>query len=146
LAAEKLLNTAELNALSLAMFLLCARKLHNPSELMLFDDPLQNMDELTVTTVARGIRRLLLLWQQNDSPKPDSLKADRLAIFLHGKENLERFRRETSCAVYSMSWLPVREGADDPTNELAIESVNHLVQDRLLQPVSELLLDVRSCQ
>jgi hypothetical protein len=49
--ADVRLNTAELNVFTLALFLLCAVRLPNPLRLLILDDPLQNMDELTVATV-----------------------------------------------------------------------------------------------
>jgi len=58
------LNTAELNTFAITLFLLCARRIENVFHMIVLDDPLQNMDELTVTTVARGLGRLLRLWQR----------------------------------------------------------------------------------
>jgi hypothetical protein len=97
------LNTAELNTVALAIFLLGARRLgnSNPLRILALDDALQNMDELTVTTIARGLGRLLRLWQQRDG-------ADggwQLVVLLHGDEDLERLRREVPCAAYFMPWL-----------------------------------------
>src|SRR5205085_6804941 len=46
--AELRLNTAEMNSFTIALFLLCAPTLDNPLRLLLLDDPLQNMDEITV--------------------------------------------------------------------------------------------------
>jgi hypothetical protein len=99
--AQLRLNTAELNTFTLALFLLCARSSANPLRLLVLDDPLQNMDEITVTTVARGLGKVLRLWQQID----DSRAPWRLAILIHGEENLERIRHETPCATYFLPWL-----------------------------------------
>src|SRR6185369_3247912 len=59
--AEIRLNTAELNVIVVALYLLCAPTLDNPLGTVIFDDPLQNMDELTVATLSRGISRIAAL-------------------------------------------------------------------------------------
>jgi hypothetical protein len=59
--AELHLNTAELNMFTVALFLLCAGRVHKPLGLLVFDDPLQNMDELTSTALARGLAKLVRL-------------------------------------------------------------------------------------
>lgn len=87
-------NTAELNVFALALFLLCAVRIDNPYRLLILDDPLQNMDELTVTTVARGLARLVGLL-------PEGWEI--LGLF-HGEDDLERFRRELPASVYLMKW------------------------------------------
>jgi hypothetical protein len=87
-------NTAELNVFTLALFLLCAVRIENPYRLLILDDPLQNMDELTVTTVARGLARLIRIL-------PEGWEI--LALF-HGEDDLERFRRELPAAVYFLEW------------------------------------------
>ena len=129
-AAAQILNTAELNALAMAMFLVCAPRMATPLNVLLLDDPLQNMDELTVTAVARGLERLMRLWAITELP-PEHGAADihgaqsqrklkaplsnlRLVILLHGEENAERFRRETACCIYTLPWLrPAGAGGDD---------------------------------
>ena len=82
--ADLLLNTAELNVFTLAIYLLAAFRAENPLGILLFDDPLQNMDELTVTTVARGLAKVARVfppgWQ--------------LVFLFHGEDDLERFRQE----------------------------------------------------
>lgn len=93
--AELRLNTAELNIFTVALFLLCGCRVSNPLRMLILDDPLQNMDELTVMTLARGlarvVRRLPPGW--------------RLLFFFHGEADLERFRAEIPAAVYSLPWL-----------------------------------------
>lgn len=89
------LNTAELNIFAVALFLLCAPRLPNPMRLLVFDDPLQNMDELTVATLARGLGRLLAVFPETWS-----------CLFLfHGEVDLEIFRRELHSEVYKLDWL-----------------------------------------
>jgi energy-coupling factor transporter ATP-binding protein EcfA2 len=94
------LNTAQLNLFTVALFLLCAVRADNPLGLMVLDDPLQNMDELTVTTLARGIAKVSRLWSNNW----------RLLLFFHGQEDRERFRREVPLAAYQLPWLSLGEG------------------------------------
>jgi len=96
------LNTAELNLFTLALFVLCALSQQNPLQLLVLDDPLQNMDELTVTTLARGLARLIRLMPQGWN----------LVFLFHGEDDLERFRRELPCTVYRLPWLS--PSADEP--------------------------------
>jgi hypothetical protein len=107
-----ILNTAELNILAMSLFFLCAPNTPNPLNLLIMDDPLQNMDELTVTTVARGIDRLLRLWQtesfeeaSNENSASVPLSDIELLLLLHGEDDTDRFRTETSCDSYSLPWL-----------------------------------------
>ena len=93
--ADLLFNTAELNAFALSLFLLLAPRLANPMRLLILDDPLQNMDELTVTTLARALGRLCSWY-------PDG---GRILAFFQGPEDSERIRQETPCAVYELPWL-----------------------------------------
>ena len=93
--AELRLNTAELNAFTLALFLLCAPLVSNPLQLLILDDPLQNMDELTVTTLSRGLSKLLRIYPQGWQ----------IVALFHGEENMERILEETPCEVYHLPWL-----------------------------------------
>jgi hypothetical protein len=93
--ADLVFNTAELNAFTIALFLLCAPRIPNPLRMLVLDDPLQNMDELTVTYVARGLAKLVRLWPEDW----------RLLLLFHGEDALERFRVETPGAVYELPWL-----------------------------------------
>jgi energy-coupling factor transporter ATP-binding protein EcfA2 len=97
-------NTAELNVFTLALFLLCAIRIQNPYRLLVLDDPLQNMDELTVTTVARGLARLIRIL-------PEGWEI--LALF-HGEDDLERFRRELPALVYLLEWQSPNHEAGKP--------------------------------
>lgn len=103
------LNTAELNTFALTLFLLLARRLANPLRLIVLDDPLQNMDELTITTVARGLNRLLRLWARLDG----QAHPWRLVLLLHGEQSVERFRDEAPCATYLLPWLSPQEVEGD---------------------------------
>lgn len=112
------LNTAELNAFALVLFLLCAPQSANPLRMLMLDDPFQNMDELTVTTIARGLNRLLAVWkdvniefksegmdESEPVAKSESLGDWQMTILLHGEENLERLRRECACQAFFLPWL-----------------------------------------
>jgi hypothetical protein len=88
------------------MYLLAAVRTENPLGILLFDDPLQNMDELTVTTVARGLAKVVNVFP-----------ADWQLVFLfHGEDDLERFRQEIPAAVYLLPWLaPAATASDEVT-------------------------------
>ena len=97
--ADLRFNTAELNLMTIGLFLLCGTRVkENPLRLLIFDDPLQNMDELTVTTFSRGLTRLL-----------ECLPKDWTFLFLfHGEEDLQRFGSEVPAAIYRLEWLRLR--------------------------------------
>jgi len=102
------LNTAELNTFALAFFLLSARRVvSNPLRLLVLDDPLQNMDESTVTAVARGLAKLLRLWKILD--RAENSMPWQVMLLLHSEEDVERIRQEAPCAVYSLPWLSPAE-------------------------------------
>ena len=89
------LNTAQLNLFTVALFLLCAVQVGNPLGLLILDDPLQNMDELTVTALARSLTKVSRLWQE----------PWQLLLFFHGVEDRDRFYREVPLTVYELPWL-----------------------------------------
>ncbi|MEO5331247.1 MAG: AAA family ATPase [Magnetococcus sp. YQC-5] len=89
-------NTAEMNLFTLALFLLCAPRVSNSLRLLILDDPLQNMDEHTVSVLARGMARLSKMYP----------KDWQLMLLFHGEDDVERFRREAPTAVYYLPWLP----------------------------------------
>jgi hypothetical protein len=93
--ADLRLNTAQLNTFTLALFLLCAPRVENPLGLLVLDDPLQNMDELTVTTLARGLAKLLRVLPTRWS----------VMMLFHGEGDLARFHDEVECGVYFLPWL-----------------------------------------
>jgi energy-coupling factor transporter ATP-binding protein EcfA2 len=100
------LNTAELNLFTVSLFLLCAGRVHKPLKLLILDDPLQNMDELTSTALARGMTKLVRLWERIG-------RDDELLLLFHGYDDLERFQAELPAAVYRLPWLsPSRAPAD----------------------------------
>ncbi|MGE5344021.1 MAG: ATP-binding protein [Candidatus Omnitrophota bacterium] len=100
--ADLRLNTAELNLFAFSLFILCSMRVENPISTLVFDDPLQNMDELTVTTLVRGIGKLVKLFHENQNYQ--------LLMFFHGREDLERFCNEIPSAVYFLPWLgPLNE-------------------------------------
>jgi energy-coupling factor transporter ATP-binding protein EcfA2 len=92
--ADLLLNTAELSAFSLVLFLLLAPRVDNPLRLLVLDDPLQNMDEMTVCTLARALAGLIAVYPPGWSV---------LALF-HGIDDMERIREEAPSAVYHLPW------------------------------------------
>jgi len=95
LPAELRLNTAEMNSFTLALFLLCAPSLPNPLRLLVLDDPLQNMDEMTVSSLARGLGRLVRIYPAGW----------RIVALFHAEEDLHRVRAEVPCAVYRLPWV-----------------------------------------
>jgi energy-coupling factor transporter ATP-binding protein EcfA2 len=101
--ADFRLNMSELNIFALSLFVLCAVRNSNPLSLLIFDDPLQNMDEITVTTLARGLNKLIKLFPANWQ----------IIMLFHGLEDLERFCREIPAAVYSLRWLSPLTGAEE---------------------------------
>ena len=128
--AELRFNTAELNLFTVALFTLCAMRIDNPLRLLVLDDPLQNMDELTVTTLARGLGRLIHLqaWPAGW----------RMVFLFHGEDDLERFRREMPAAVYLLPWIgagPQAKGVEikadpDLSRKDADASFHSLFEDR----------------
>jgi hypothetical protein len=93
--AEMRLNTAELNLIVLGIYLMCGPTIDNPLGTLVLDDPLQNMDELTSATVARGLAKVAALF-------PEGWQ---LILMFHGEEDLEAFRREVPASVYYLPWL-----------------------------------------
>jgi hypothetical protein len=96
--ADLQLNTAELNLFTVSLFLLCAARVRKPLGLLLLDDPLQNMDELTSTALARGLAKLVRLWTTLE-------RSEELLLLFHGYDDLDRFRAEVDAAVYKLPWL-----------------------------------------
>jgi len=96
---EEVLNTAEKNAVALAMHLLCAPKALNPFRITFLDDPFQNMDELTVTITARALARLLRLMGSMDA-----YQGWELVLLLHGADDCERVVQEVPSALYRIPW------------------------------------------
>jgi hypothetical protein len=130
------LNTAELNIFAITLFLLCSRRIENIFHVIVLDDPLQNMDELTVTTVARGLGRLLRLWQRFDN----SESGWRLMIFLNSEASVESFRSEVPCTTYLLPWLSPQASPTDgqATKILKTTFVSSLLKPEL-QPIAPVL-------
>lgn len=125
--AQLRLNTAQLSTFALAFFLLCHRAREHPLRLGILDDPFENMDELTVTTVARGLGRFLRLRTRlRDGPE-----SWQLLLFLHGEQNVERVRREVPCATYYLPWLsPGAELGREPAIAAEkLETIGETLQD-----------------
>jgi hypothetical protein len=136
ISARFLLNTAELNTLALAIFLLCARNADNPLRVLVLDDPLQNMDELTVITIARGLGRLLRLWRRQGDGGPGGGPPWRLLLLAHGEDDVERIRGEVACAAYFLPWLSPGDGTAAPA--IGVEARPSLLAEEL-QPLDALL-------
>jgi hypothetical protein len=111
--AELRLNSAALNLFTVALFLLCAGRVAKPVPMLIFDDPLQNMDELTSTALARGLSRLVRLWQATNRP-------EELVFLFHGYEDLRRFQEELPSTTYRLPWLSPST-ADDHKQYIAAE-------------------------
>jgi len=122
------LNTAELNTFSITLFLLCARRIDSPLRIVVLDDPLQNMDELTIVTVARGLGRLLRLWKRFDQGK----RPWRLIVLLHSEEDLETLRSEFPCLTYLLPWLSPQDTVAAPNDEI------RTIPSRLKQELQQL--------
>ena len=122
--ADLHLNTAELNLFTVALFLLCVGRVPKPLNLLVLDDPLQNMDELTSTALARGLAKILRLWA-------DLGRAEEVLLLFHGYNDLDRFRSEIAAATYRLPWLSpsttptsIEVKADAPGGDvLAIQSI-----------------------
>lgn len=128
--AELRLNTAELNLFTTALFLLFAPLQQNPLHLLILDDPLQNMDELTVSSVAKGLAKIVRLWQHLGT------EPWQLIFLFHGEEDLERFRREVPAALYHLPWLtpgsqdePPAITIDNQTPEKMLQGIQYLPKD-----------------
>ncbi|WP_193212579.1 AAA family ATPase [Luteolibacter marinus] len=120
------LNTAELNTLSLAMFLALAMgRKDNPLQMVVLDDPFENMDELTTITVARAICRLNRLWGRFPY-----YRDWRLVLMLHGAENVERIREEVPCEVYFLPWLVPGDAIGNPPGETEIDRESTMLEMR----------------
>ena len=96
--AELHLNTAELNLFTVALFVLCIGCVKKPLNLLVLDDPLQNMDELTATALARGLAKVVRLWA-------DLGRREEILLLFHGYNDLDRFSSEMMAATYRLSWL-----------------------------------------
>lgn len=92
-------NTAEMNLFAIAMFLLCSNyEQHNrPTNTLVMDDPLQNMDELTATYFARGLAKLVYDWHNKNS-------GQQLWMLFHGEHAIDKFSEELPAAVYQLPW------------------------------------------
>lgn len=117
------LNTAELNLFTVALFLLCAPIVKNDLRLLVLDDPLQNMDELTVTTMARGVSRLMRFYP----------KGWLLLMLFHGQDDFERMRQEISSACYRLPWLSPGYNNDEEIDK--IDGEINISEMQMLYPI-----------
>lgn len=102
------LNTGELNLLALVLFLLFTRRVDNPLRLLVLDDPLQNLDELTVTAVACGLQKLVFKFNSE-------VEDWRFLILLHSEADLNRISSLIPGTVYLLPWLsPAEREGEDP--------------------------------
>ena len=104
--AELIFNTAQLTSLALALFLLNAPAQKNPFRLMLLDDPLQNLDEMSVSALARGLHRLVRI--------AGYAEGWNLLILAHSQRSCERIAREVPCHQYRMPWLTPNHEQQEP--------------------------------
>ena len=115
----------------MALFILCATRLHKPLNLLLFDDPLQNMDELTSTALARGLAKVVRLWESLG-------RTEELLLLFHGQDDLARFSKEIGAASYRLPWLsptralsPTKPVVAEPeVGNIAVQSITHLLEER----------------
>ena len=128
--AELHLNTAELNLFTVALFMLCAARVRKPLNLLLFDDPLQNMDELTSTALARGLTKMVRLWVALG-------RTEELLLLFHGNDDSERFSKEIASASYRLPWLspsawspthPIE--AEAKAGKIDVQQIDHLLDAR----------------
>jgi hypothetical protein len=132
--ASLLFNTAELNAFALVLFLLLAPRQPNDLRVLVLDDPLQNMDELTVVTLGRALAKLQKVYP------PGWL----LLAFFHGEDNVERLRHEAPSHVYHLPWLSSPQVGDrDPIVQLehkkTFPSESQTLSAQLLEDVSSIV-------
>jgi hypothetical protein len=114
---QDVLNTAELNTVALAMHLLCAPLARNLYRVTFLDDPLQNMDELTVTTVARAMAKLLRLMSQAGFQGWD------IVMLLHGADDCERMVQEAPAVFYRLPWSsPEQSRTESEPDKIEAES------------------------
>jgi hypothetical protein len=92
----------------------------------MFDDPLQNMDELTCTALARGLTKVVRLWTTLD-------RAEELLLLFHGHDDLARFSSEVGAASYRLPWLSPSASsltdavvADAEVGKLETQQIDHL--------------------
>ena len=88
-------NAAELNNLTLALFLLCSLSAAKPFKVIVLDDPFQNMDDLTVSTVAKGLAKL-----RRACPVDHQV-----LIFLHAEGAVDHVRHHVPSTVYRLPWV-----------------------------------------
>lgn len=70
----------------------------------MLDDPLQNMDEMTVSSLARGLGRLVRIYPAGW----------RIVALFHAEEDLHRVRAEVPCAVYRRPWVNPTGAQENP--------------------------------
>lgn len=116
LEVRQTLNTAELNTLALVLFLLCAPHVANPWRTLFLDDPLQNMDELTVTAVARALAKLQRVWKHTPN-----LAGWSTVLLLHGEEDCERILLEAPGAFYRIPWLAPVNASESAAQQQEIQ-------------------------
>ncbi len=61
------------------------------------------MDELTVSTLAQGLAKLIRLWKDDWQ----------IIMLFHGEDDMERFRREVPSACYFLPWLSPSDRHDE---------------------------------
>jgi hypothetical protein len=119
--AELHLNTAELNLFTIALFLLCAGRVPKPLGLLVMDDPLQNMDELTSTALARGLAKVIRSGEGLG-------RSEEFLLLFHGYEDIQRFQDEMSGATYRLPWLSPGRSSEPPIQADGVSARGREVQ------------------
>ncbi|MBF0096241.1 MAG: AAA family ATPase [Magnetococcales bacterium] len=113
--AEYRLNTAELNQYAVALFLLLAPRMDNPLRLMVLDDPIQNMDEWSTVSLARGIGNISRILPSGWN----------MLLMFHGEDDMHRFTNEVPSGQYRLPWLrPTQDGPEDNEAKITFHSQN----------------------
>ena len=121
---EAILNTAELNVITLALFLLLAPRMPNDARLLVLDDPWHAMDEQSASTASRALSQILKLLP------PEW----RVLALVHGDFHAATLSRETSAEQQSLSWFDTRVSLSlEASPSAAIPLVEVLQQTTLLQ-------------
>lgn len=98
IGVEAILNTAELNVLTLALFLLLAPRMANDARLLVLDDPWHAMDEQSAATASRALAQILRILP------PEW----RVLALVHGDFHAATLTQETSAEQRSLSWFDTK--------------------------------------
>lgn len=102
IGVEAILNTAELNVLTLALFLLLAPRMDNDARLLVLDDPWHAMDEQSAATASRALAQILRILP------PEW----RVLALVHGDFHAATLTQETSAEQRRLSWFDTKVSLD----------------------------------